>query len=248
MLPALQWLSTLKDGLTQLLYPHVCWACGNFFPDIKARLCGTCEQLLTTDPHLSCPRCSSTVGPHMDLTDGCTRCRGTKFAYDRVLRLGPYEGLLREVILRLKNSRDENLADVIGTSWARHLAPRLLEMNPQVVVPVPLHWTKRYWERGFNQSEVIAGCLAKRLQIPCYPHCIRRLRRTPRQSQQTTPEERRVNVRGAFQVRRPYDIAGKNVLVVDDVLTTGATCNEVARALRTLKPASIVVVVLACGR
>jgi ComF family protein len=163
------------------------------------------------------------------------------------MRLGPYEGLLREVILRLKGRRGENLAEVIGRVWARHMTPRLRDLSPQAVVPVPLHWTRRYWERGFNQSEILARCLARSLQIPCLPHCIRRLRRTPRQTYQTSAAARRENVRGAFAPRSHHDVAGKTVLLVDDVLTTGATANEAARALASLKPARIVVVVLARG-
>jgi ComF family protein len=127
------------------------------------------------------------------------------------------------------------------------LAPRLRDIYPQAVVPVPLHWTRRYWERGFNQSEILARCLGKSLQIPCYPYCIRRLRRTPRQTYQATAAARRDNVRGAFQARSQYNLAGKAVLLVDDVLTTGATANEAARALQVLKPSRIVVAVLAHG-
>ena len=243
-----RWLSAFRDGLTELLYPHVCWACGRFFSDIQARLCPACAQLLAIDPQPVCPRCAHSVGPNLDLTDGCVLCRETAFAFDRALRMGPYDGLLRDVILRLKNSRDDNLAEVIGTLWADRLAPRLHGINAQVVVPVPLHWTKRYWERGFNQSAVLARCLARRLGIPWYAHSVRRLRRTPRQSDQETPAARQANVHGAFKLSGPNRVAGKNVLLVDDVLTTGATANEVAKALKRQKPASITVVVLACGR
>lgn len=248
MANTLRWLSLLKDGLLQLLYPKTCWVCGRFLQEMAGPLCPECEHTITTDPHATCPRCSSSVGPFVNLDEGCSHCRGEKFAYDRALRLGPYEGLLREVILRLKNSREESLAEVIGGVWANHLAPRLRELSPQAVVPVPLHWTRRYWERGFNQSEILARCLAKTLQIPCYPHCVRRVRRTPRQTQKESPAARRDNVRGAFQARARHDLAGKTVLLVDDVLTTGATANEVARTMRVLKPARIIVVVLAHGK
>lgn len=243
-----RWLSTFKDGLIELLYPHVCWACGQFFGDINARLCPSCEHFLATDPQPSCPRCAHAVGANLDVSDGCVLCKDTHFAFEGALRMGPYDGLLRQVILRLKNSRDENLAEIIGTLWANRLAPRLQQINAQVVVPVPLHWTKRYWERGFNQSTVLARCLAKRLGIPCLAKCVYRLRRTPRQSEQASSEARRANVRGAFKVSGANRIAGKNVLLVDDVLTTGATVHEVAKALRSQKPVSITVVVLACGR
>jgi ComF family protein len=246
-MPFANWLATFKDGLIQLLYPNSCWVCGDFFDAGQARLCPTCEHRLITDPREACPRCGSSVGPHVPLADGCSQCRDLTLAYDRVLRLGPYENLLREVIIRLKNSREESLAQVIGGVWARLLLLRLKELSPQAVVPVPLHWTRRYWERGFNQSEILARCLARSLRIPCYPKCVRRLRRTPRQTYQLSVAARRENVRGAFRARAGYDLAGKTVLVVDDVVTTGATVNEVARALKVLKPARIVVAVLAHG-
>lgn len=246
-MPLRRWLSILKTGLLELLYPNTCWVCGRFLADGQASVCVACEHLLTTDSAPTCRRCSSSIGPFVNDED-CARCRGQHFAFDAAIRLGPYEGLLREVILRLKNSREENLAEVIGTMWARHVAPRLSDLHAQVVVPVPLHWTRRYWERGFNQSEILARCLARHLQIPCYPHCVRRLRRTPRQTHQLTATARRDNVHGAFRARPQYNLTGQTVLLVDDVLTTGATANEAARALRILKPGRIVVVVLAHGK
>lgn len=246
-MPVREFLSTLKDGLTRLIYPDVCWVCGNFGAT-ETRLCETCEHRLTTDGQPTCPRCSSSVGPHVPLEDGCVQCRDEKYAFDRAFRLGPYDELLRAVILRFKNSKDDSLADVIGSVWARKLAPRLAALAPAAVVPVPLHWTRHYWERGFNQSEVLARCLARQLQIPCYRHCLRRLRRTPRQTQQESIPARRANVHGAFQARARFDLAGKTVVLVDDVLTSGATASEAARALRALKPAKVVVAVLAHGR
>jgi ComF family protein len=239
-----RWLTNLREGLIGLLYPNTCWTCACFLSDQTAHICPGCEELLTKDPHATCPRCASSIGPNLPVEDKCLHCRDQRFAFERAVRLGPYDGLLREVILRLKNSRDENLAEIIGSLWARQALPRLRELAPQIVVPVPLHWTRRYFERGFNQTEVLARCLAKALQIPCYPHGIRRLRRTPRQTFQDNAAARRANVRGAFRARAGYDLAGKTVLLVDDVLTTGATAHEAASALRTLKPARIVVAVL----
>src|SRR5437588_1170997 len=194
--PLARWLSLVRDGLVQLLYPNTCWICGRLFPDCQARVCPGCENLLITDPFDSCPRCSGSIGPHALSSEGCIHCRDEALPYERAFRLGPYEGLLREVVLRLKNSREENLAEIIGGVWARHVTPRLRELAPQAVVPVPLHWTRRYWERGFNQSEVLARCLAKSLHIPCYPYRVRRLRRTPRQTYQASAAARRANVRG----------------------------------------------------
>lgn len=193
-----------------------------------------------------CPRCASTVGPFTASADGCVICRHERFHFDRVLRLGPYNGLLREVILRVKYGKEETLAEIVGELWARSLAERL-EQRPEVVVPVPLHWT-RTWSRGFNQSEVLARALARHLKLPLRSGVLLRRRRTLQQAGITSATARQENVRNAFSARRGTLVTGKVVLLVDDVLTTGATANEAARALRTLTPAKIIVAVLAHDR
>jgi len=164
-------------------------------------------------------------------------------AYDRALRLGPYEGLLREVIIRLKNSREETLAEIIGGLCARHLAPRLRELSPQVIVPVPLHWT-RLFARRYNQAALLAQAVRAAGGPPVGPDWLLRRRRTPSQGR-LGPAARARNVRGAFALRRGCVVRGKRVVVVDDVLTTGATAEECARVLRRAGAAYVGVLTLA---
>jgi ComF family protein len=164
------------------------------------------------------------------------------FHFDRVLRLGPYDGLLREAILRLKYAPGEALAEKLGDLWARHAESRLRELGADVMVPVPLHWWRRF-QRGYNQSETLARALAKRLHLPCRPGWLRRIRNTPKQAQQTATA-RRTNIRGAFHARPRRELTGRTVLLVDDVLTTGSTASEAARALGAAGAARVVVAVL----
>lgn len=236
---------TLTQGFFHLLYPNTCWGCSQDLADNQNGFCHPCRTALTTDPHPTCPRCSSSVGPYANLQDGCNQCRQVSFGFDRVLRLGPYEGLLREVILRLKNWHGEGLAEVIGKLWAGHAEARLRAEKPDVVIPVPLHWRK-HWQRGYNQSQALARVLAAHLRLPCRPRWLRRVRFTAQQTAQT-PSARRDNVRGAFRARQGLTLEGKTVLLVDDVLTTGSTASEAARALRSARPARIIVAVLAHG-
>src|SRR6516165_5885598 len=237
---------TLTRGLLHLLYPNTCWVCGQDLGEDQNSFCQACRAVLTTDPNSTCPRCSSSIGPFTNLEDGkCNQCRGVSFSFDRVLRLGPYEGLLREVILRLKSWHGEGLAEVVGRLWAGHMEAVLRAEKPDVVVPVPLHWRK-HWQRGYNQSQVLARVLARQLHLPCRPRWLRRIRYTPQQ-RSLTPSARRENVRGAFRAREGLLLEGKTVLLVDDVLTTGSTASEAARALRIARPARIVVAVLAHG-
>jgi ComF family protein len=127
--------------------------------------------------------------------------------------------------------------------WIGRDKQRFQALAADVVVSVPLHWWRR-WRRGYNQSAALARGIARHLQIPCFPSWLRRLRNTPDQTLQT-PAGRRENVRGAFGARSRAHLKGRTVLLVDDVMTTGATANEAARALRAAGAARVVVAALA---
>jgi ComF family protein len=175
--------------------------------------------------------------------NGCPRCRDKVLHFETALRLGPYDGILRDVVLRLKHANGEGLADLMGALWAEHAQARLRQCGANVVIPVPLHWWRRL-QRGYNQSEALAQTLADSLQLPCRPRWLRRLRHTPKQTLQT-PAQRWDNVRGVFRARP--QVRGLSVLLVDDVLTTGGTASEAARALHAAGAARVVVAVLAHG-
>jgi ComF family protein len=236
-------LRTLAHGLFHLVYPGVCAACGGPLALEQSGFCDRCRAALTTDPFARCPRCASTVGPYAHLEGGCPRCRESHFHFDRAIRLGPYEGLLRDLILRMKKGSGEALADVVGDLWAGDSEARLRDLQADVVIPVPLHWWRR-WLRGYNQSETLARAVARRLSLPCRPAWLRRVRHTPLQTLQT-PSGRQANVRGAFRARRSANLRGRTALLIDDVLTTGSTCSEAARALRDAGAARVAVAVLA---
>jgi ComF family protein len=233
----------LTQGALQLIFPAVCGACGRSLSAEESHFCLACRSILSNDPFPICPRCAATIGPHAAIQDGCTQCRESHFQFEKVIRLGPYDGLLREVILRLKHASGETLAELLGDLWAESAPSRLREVDADVIIPVPLHWWRRF-RRGYNQSEALSYRLAAWLGLPCRPRWLRRIRHTsPHMSQ--TPEQRKENVRGAFRVRPWARLRGKVVLLVDDVLTTGTTCHEAARALRTAGAVRVIAAVLA---
>jgi len=236
----------LGQGLIQLLYPAICNVCGDSLLPGSDHFCLGCRATLTADPHPTCPRCASTVGPHVNLEGGCHSCRTVVYHFDAAVRLGPYQGVLREQVLRLKNRTGEWLAENLGELWAEHAETRLRELGASLIVPVPLHWFRKL-ARGYNQSEALARALARRPRVPCRPRALRRIRHTPMQTSMT-PAERRENVRGAFAAWRSAAIRDKTVLLVDDVLTTGSTASEAARALKSAGAARVIVAVLAHGQ
>lgn len=140
---------------------------------------------------------------------------------------GRYADELRRLIQLYKYDGIRPLAPVLGRYLSLAL-PR--DGHFDVVIPVPLHWYRRL-ERGFNQSELIARTLCERTGLNLAPHLLRRIRSTTRQARLGL-EDRRRNVRKAFAVPRPASVAGRRILLVDDVLTTGATLNACALALR----------------
>jgi ComF family protein len=234
-----------SEGLLQLLYPGLCGACGTSLPPDQHHFCQPCRVALTTDPYSTCPRCAATVGPFAvaTLENGCTHCWVSSFQFERVLRLGPYDGLLREVILRMKHLSGEYLAEALGQLWVERASEQLTSIRPDLVIPIPLHWW-RQWRRGYNQSAALAQALADYLRLPCHPGWLRRTRNTPVQHQQAR-SARHDNVRGAFRARSHAVLKNKTILLVDDVTTTGSTASEAARALRQAGASRVIVAVLA---
>lgn len=248
--PRSQWVAHWLDlgrqvirGVLHLIYPPTCYLCGEPLPPDGSTFCALCQHLLLEDFHAACPRCGVTVGAHSQMEDGCPRCRKERFFFDQVLRLGPYQDPLREAILRMKKATGEDLAEVVGLLWAEHAASRLKQLAVDVVIPVPLHWLRR-WQRGYNQANALARALAAKLGVPCRTHWLWRTRYTPHQTGQGRLA-RKQNLRGAFRAATRPELHGKKVLLVDDVLTTGTTCSEAARALKRAGAAHVVVAVLA---
>ena len=223
-------LRTCLHGMSDLLLPESCPACGS--GDVAAEgLCAECNVNLLSLVALSfCPRCGCTLGPGVPARDdGCAGCPATLPRFERVFRLGPYTGCLRELVRELKYRRRLGVRRRLSDLLAGRIAAGWPGPAFETVVPVPMHWRRRL-ERGFDHAHAIASRLAAELKVPLGRELVR-TRHTPPQVQ--LPRTRRVeNVRGAFAVRGASTIRGANVLLVDDVTTTGATACEAARTLQ----------------
>lgn len=150
---------------------------------------------------------------------------------------------MRDAILRIKRLPGESLAESLGFLWAERDRERLLSSRPDAAVPVPLHWWRRI-ERGYNQSDALADALSERLGIRSGRGWLRRVKATPKQFT-VSATARRENMKGAFRVRRGSPVRGLRILLIDDVLTTGATASEAAKTLVQAGAAQVSVAVLA---
>jgi ComF family protein len=239
------WLCALGKAFDALVFPWLCPVCG--VEGSGSPFCSPCRQgILEQSAQAalsSCPRCALSVGPFADLRGGCAVCRDHSLGFDSALALGPYEGAIRELCLRLKHEQNAWLAPQLIDLFveARHDAISHLPSDVWVV-PVPLHWSRRWW-RGYNQAEALASGLARRLGLPVH-HRLRRVIATKRLAHIGQTERANI-MHGVFHARFDRKLAGRSVILVDDVLTTGATCGAAARALKKAGAARVVVVVIA---
>ena len=229
-------------GAIDLVLPPACLAC-DAPVDAAGGLCADCWSRVSFIGQPCCACCGLPFAIKAAEGAVCGVCAQAPPVYDRARAAFRYEGAGRELILAFKMADRSWLAPRLAL-WLHRAAATLLA-EADLVVPVPLHrW--RLLARRFNQAAVLAGLMAQGADARMVPDVLVRTRRTPPQTRLSGPERRR-NVRGAFALRRGRAslVAGRRILLVDDVLTTGATASACARALRKAGAAGVDVVTLA---
>lgn len=230
-------------GLRQLVMAESCPACGRISKsdEYSSRLCDECSDEIDRLAAASyCPAC----GHGMGATGSCAVCAHEKPPVGAVVRVGAYEGVPAEMVRRLKFREAHVLLRPVAGAMLEALHRRGLGSESfDVAVAIPLHWWD-FWRRGYNQSQLLLRQMQHLgLKVP-QRRLLVKIRRT-RPQVGLSGESRRRNVRGSFAARRPEAIRGRRILLIDDVLTTGATAGACARQLHKAGAASVTVLVAA---
>jgi len=234
-------LPRLIQDVVDFCYPGICAVCKDA-ADPRKVLCPVClGRLAQLEAAAACWQCAMPLAEH---GAPCPFCEGKgQRNYEHILRLGVFEGPLKDLIHSLKYQRRWTAGEFLADRLLNHRHVRDLVEGADVLAPVPLH-VLRQWGRGYNQAAVIARHLAKACGKPLV-RPLARTRNTQTQTHLASRQKRLENLKDAFRIRDARAVAGKRVLVIDDVMTTGATLQSVARTLRAAKPASLDALVLA---
>lgn len=223
----LEWRSARRAAraLADVFFPRFCIFCGgDVSSDKRADACEACIQARRLVGVHLCAKCGAPMARH---AARCPNCHNISLAFVAATAYGRYTGDLRDRILEFK-SFERYLARTLGALVARAVREAWPAVSFDAVLGVPLHKNRRA-ERGFDQAEDLAYHTAGSLRLAYLPRRMRRVRDTPSQVGLTRTARLR-NVKGAFEATLPKGV--KRVLLIDDIMTTGATLSEAARALK----------------
>ena len=229
----------LLKSLADFVFPPLCYGCDT---EIEEKLvCEGCQLALFTHELAVCPRCGR---PCASSARSCGRC-DTPFNLSRVRALGMYAPPFDKLIHAFKYSGKTKVGELLGRALAALVEQDEVLSAADAVCPVPLH-PARLRERGFNQSLLLAAAISMSTRIPL-AEFLTRTKNTATQALKTNPEARLKNLAGAFRLKADASVDEKRVLLVDDVMTTGATLDQAAQELLKGGAASVLGAVVAAA-
>ncbi|MCC5909570.1 MAG: ComF family protein [Clostridiaceae bacterium] len=240
-------LTQYIEALLDLIYPPNinCILCNKYLGgEGEYGICRDCLQQLPFIDHHSCPRCAK---PNRidtnDATEGCSECSDMRYHFDKVIASVEYKGDIQRLVHKFKYSDAtylaKNMAEIMTVTLKKH------RVSADIIIAVPLHPNKRR-QRGYNQSNLLAKYINRNLGIHYGKKNLIRKKDT-KIMHSLSKTERKQNVEDAFQVIKAYEILGKEVLLIDDVFTTGATVNSCSKELMKLGAKSVTVMAFARG-
>lgn len=217
----------LLNFILQLFLPYRCILCLET-SNQRRDLCSECQKTLPILSH-TCQQCGIVLPINIEKCGQCIQYSpyfdNTHVGFDYS---APVDHWLKQFKFHKKNLYARILCEIFAEQLAQKIS-QFPNIKPQLLLPVPLHW-KRLTKRGFNQAYIIAHYLSRRLNIPIMQHpIIKRIKSTPPQSS-LRQDKRRQNIKNAFTLKKP--VALEHIAIIDDVMTTGNTVNELTKLLK----------------
>lgn len=232
----LQFLWDIWEGALDLIYPPKCLVCGDMQPKYF------CDECLSDIVWIKPPVCSYCGMPVDDRN--CRECVEIDFAFDSARSAAVYDGALKDAIHQFKYSGHKALGPILAELVIRYLREKTERLRlVDCVIPVPIH-SSRLRQRGFNQSEILADEIGQAFSLPVLCGNLTRTRST-RPQVNLPKDQRRENVADAFCVESKDGVEGRNILLIDDVFTTGSTSDAATRALKDAGAKAVHVLTLA---
>lgn len=215
-----------KDNVLNFIYPRVCALCGGVLGDTRDHVCSSCRGMIEYPEAPLCLRCGSEI-TDAD-TELCADCSRHTRSYIRGFPAMKYQYPLDESIAAFKYHNQRRYADFYANEIVRRHGKTLLSLGIDALVPIPVH-KKKLQKRGYNQAQVLAEALGKRLSIPVETKLLNRVVNTEPQKS-LGPEQREQNLHKAFSCSGAHN-GYQSVLLVDDIYTTGATIEACTKSL-----------------
>lgn len=233
-------MKSFLAGALDLCFPPICLACSARIDSKDPFLCSRCRENLELIEDFVCPVCGAF---DTNRQEDCSYCNSELISFDKCRSLYPYNNVMRTLIHQLKYNEMTKISSYLAEKAVDYL--RRHNPFPEVgcISPVPLHPTKAR-SRGYNQAALITKKIAASFSWTYRPNLIKRTKFTERQSH-LAPEERKLNVSKAFSIDRKETVQDYNILIIDDVFTTGATVNSICRLLREQLNGKIYVLTIA---
>lgn len=221
-------LTLYGRAFSRLFFPETCPLCNKDLRSWEKKICGACETLLCEVRAPLCPLCARELPPFSGFSV-CGECRHSPHSVDRTWSLFSYNEPLKKMLHFIKFCGRPALLHAFETSLKTFVETADWP-DFDFIIPVPMD-RMRQWERGFNQSYLLALLVEKFSKIPLTNHVLKK-RNTASPQSRLSKEARLFNIQGNFKVHKPAKTYGRRILLVDDIYTTGATVNECARVLK----------------
>lgn len=240
-------IKIILSAFADFIWPPKCLICNNSLENENKIICDECEKGIILFSPPFCFHCGKPLFYPGDFSERlCASCKEEKDHFDRAFIIGSYENSLREAVHQFKYNKKILLRKYFSILINDYIEKNNVLDKIDVIVPVPLFLTKKR-ERGFNQSELLAKEISKKWDLPVLTENLYRARHTePQYNLDYTRREK--NIKGAFKLKDKNIVEGKKILLIDDVITTGATINECSRILKKEGRAKNVLVLSLAGK